>query len=300
MTTNFIDIEKIETQAVSDIKPQSINLELAETLPLKRRDFMFPHLTKINIQGNIRVDIVPSITNLGSTAVTVLAPDDSIDLIQMIDAESELYISLRQDVIPSDKGIAGRVIIFQDDVAKVTAAQYAKCYINGVSPTTQFKTVARDNSVMVIDNVATNVKDSDVRAHTNSTVVALNMDVDHICFWAVDNSNIEVRNLKAFDTVLNADRNCQITADGYSVKVTNNSASGSIIHAENLIDSEEHDDASANSRIEGSNPNPSYLQFGNGVVANAATGVTINQGNQVVVTRIEDVERIERVTIPRV
>lgn len=300
MTANFIDIEKIETKAVSDVKPNSLSVEIEESLPLKRRDFMFPHIGKIYIRGNIRVDVVPSITNLGSTAVTVLAPDKSIDLIQMVEAENELYVSLRQDVVPSNKGIIGRVILFQDDAAKITASQYAKCYINGVSPTTQFKTVARDNSLMVIDNVVSNIKSCDVRAHSNSRVIALNMKVNHIVYWAADNCDIEVRNLNAFETVLNADRNSRITADGYSVKVINNSASGSEIHADKLIDSIEHDDASKGSIIEGSNPDPSYLQFGSGVVTNAASAATVNQGDQVVVTRIEDVETIERVTIPRV
>lgn len=293
MTTNFTDIETINAKAFTDVQPSSLTLELEESLPLKRRDFVFPHVSKVNIRGNLRIDIVPSIAE--NTAVVVIAPDKSIDVIQIIEAESELFISLRQDIQPSDKGIVGRVIIYQNDAAKITASQFSKCYIDGISPYTQLKVTARDNSYINIKNVVTNTVDSEVMAQTGSNIIATNMKVNHICYWAKADSRIEVEGLSAFDTILNADRDGYISASGYSEKVTSNAEGGGRVSAANLTDIQEMDTANNNSVVEGSNPIPRFATYGNGVVTNAST---INLDDDVVV--VDEVERIERVNIPRV
>ncbi|MCM1295719.1 MAG: hypothetical protein NC311_09275 [Muribaculaceae bacterium] len=295
MTTNFIDIETINAKAFADVQPQTVALELDESLPLKRRDFLFPHISKVNIQGNLRVDILPSISDY--TAVVVVAPDKSIDTIQIIEAESELFISLRQDIPASDKGIVGRVVIFQNDTAKITISQFTKCFVAGISPTTQLKITARDNSFMNIENVVTNTVDSEVTAQTGSNVIATNMKANRICYWAKADSRIEVHGLSAYDTVLNVDRDGYVSADGYSGKVTSNAEGGGKVAAANLTDIQEVDTASNNSVVEGSNPLPHSSTYGSGVVTNAPI---IKKEDEILVARVEDVERIEQVVIPRV
>lgn len=287
----YVDIESIDIKIPGGLQPQTFTQSFDAATPLVRKDFAFPHISKLNLQGNIRVDLFPNNSIAGGTGVIVIAPETTMDYIQIIETESELYIALRRDVVPSKDGIAARIAVFADDVSKIRITDYGRFFGYLLTPQSDFKLTAQDSAYVEIDGL-TSLKSIELNANDNSSIVAKNFSgMNHVCFWARQEGNIKIANLKALDVVLNSDRHSSIVADGEVGELVINAASASSVDAKALKDNREIDSANGNSHIAGSSPNPVAQAYGKSVIENAPqTEVILGVSGEVTV----DAETVEQ------
>lgn len=294
----YIDIESIDVKIPGGLQPQTFTQSFDKHAQLVRKDFAFPQISKLNVQGNIRVDIYPNDSVAGGTGVIVIAPEATMDYVQIIETESEMYIALRRDVAPSREGIAARIAIFANDVSKIRVTDNGRIYGYLLTPQSNFVVTAQNSAYCNFDGLTTR-KDVDINCNNNSTVIAKNfVGIGNDCYWARNDSKIIINNLQTFKVVLNADRHSAIVADGMAEEVTTNAASSSSIDARELKDSKEYDSATRNSRVAGSSANPSTITYDTSVVENAPkTEVVLGVSGQETVS-VESIEDIKVLEIP--